>query len=378
MTDVTIIPGDNRDSLRRLADEGVQFDGVVTDPPYGLTSIVERFGGADAKTAKFGDNGTFQRVSSGFMHKQWDASEIERDPEFWSLVKDVMKPGAFCIAFSGSRTSHWQGVAMEQAGFVMHPMIAWIYSSGFPKGHCAALAVDRTLGKKPLDFGGERIPVTPEARDWEGWRFGTQTLKPAMEPIFVAQKPIDQKSVAKNLLTHGVGAQNIEALRVPFVSEKDQGSQKGAGRFPANVMHDGSDPVMAIFPEDKGDLTTSRYFSAFPMSHDIDATPFLYHPKASDEDRAGSKHPTVKPVGLIKALIELIAKPGSSILDPFAGSGTTAAAASQLGCTSTLMESDPDYLEFLSSRFSVDITTAQAETIEATVKGGDFYLDLLE
>jgi site-specific DNA-methyltransferase (adenine-specific) len=250
----TILPGDNRASLAALAENSI--DAVVTDPPYSLTSITKRFGkdgSAEVSVKEFyGKDGVnkgssaYSRVSGGFMGKSWDATGIERDPEFWSAVYRVLKPGAFVFAFAGARTGHWQACAMEQAGFVMHPMHAWIYGQGFPKGHDASKAIDKHLGVeggriavgaevvkfKPgatlnRDGGNwhrdeddetvyqphEYLPGSLEAQQWDGWKYGTQTQKPAMEPIYLAQKPYDGKPV-ESILRWGVGAFNIDGCRV--------------------------------------------------------------------------------------------------------------------------------------------------------------------
>lgn len=365
MSDVTIYPGDNRDSLRLLAEAGVQVDGVVTDPPYHLTSIVKRYGGETAKRAQKGRDGLFSRVSENFMHKTWDACEIERDPEFWKLVLDVMKPGAFCLAFSGASTSHWQGVAMEMAGFTMHPMIAWVYASGLPKGHCAALAIDKLMGATVVEFDGQRLPMTPEAEQWAGWRYGSQTLKPAFEPIFMAQKPIDQKSVARNLLVHGVGGINVDSLRIPVDAGEGSRKRDGATRFPPNVMLQDAQVVKEMFPSDKAGRSAHRFYSMFGGVDTVDVPPVFYHPKAGREDRGDSKHPTVKPVGLLEKLISMIVPPEGVVLDPFAGSGTTAIAAGRQNKRAMLMESDDDYITYLGERFSVRLSPRQNERTNA-------------
>lgn len=346
---VKLYCGDNRVSLRRLIDEGVRVHSVVTDPPYGLTSIEKRFGREGAAAARTeGNDGSFGRLSAGFMGKVWDGTGIERDPEFWRLIWEILLPGGYCFAFSGSRTGHWQACAMEQAGFVMHPMHGWVFGSGFPKAHAAGV-------------GG-----------WEGWAYGTQAQKPALEPIYLGQKPFSEKTGAANLLKHGVGAVNIDGCRVPTNPEVDDprlggngdwGTDKAAknvyeggyagvrvsssslGRHPANLILDGSPEVVAMFPNDN-----ARFFHQFPP----DTDPVIYQSKAGKEDRAGSKHPTVKPVALMQYLIRHITPPGGTVLDPFAGSGTTAEAAKREGFDCILMEAEDEYVEFLRHRFTGD------------------------
>ena len=463
MTSVTLYEGDNRDHLRRLIDQGVRVHAVVTDPPYGLTSVVKRFGKEGAAPAKHGTDGAFARASGGFMGKKWDGTGIERDPEFWRLIWEILLPGGFVFAFSGSRTGHWQACAMELAGFVMHPMHGWVYGSGMPKAHNPVKHIDalklmgsaRTTDIRKMEMGddyapsgrgrvnydngggskmnghvGPYEPKTLEAARWEGWRHGTQSQKPALEPIYLAQKPYDQKTGALNLLKHGVGAVNIDACRVPINPSSDASqlrtmsrsqrtedmngqewglSKSGGdtptvvrpdGRWPANLLHDGSAEVVALFPQTPGQPakastsdtmragqntygtmsrgsngaeprddtgSAARFFNSFaPTEEDYawaiaagvideapDADPIIYQGKATKADRAGSKHPTVKPIALMQHLIRHITPPGGVVLDPFAGSGTTAEAARREGFDCLLMEQDQDYATFLRERFGL-------------------------
>ena len=753
---VTLYPGDNRLSLQRLIDDGVRVHSVVTDPPYGLVSVQKRFGKEGSAAARTeGTDGSFARLSGGFMGKAWDGTGIERDPEFWKLIYDILLPGGYVFAFSGSRTGHWQACALETAGFVLHPMHGWVFgcmdpetecltrrgwlrytdllptdevlqwdseadllswvapqhiheydfdgdmvqiknrhthqvltpnhrvyakirrhsrhpkpiayeviesrfvdsrpgnyqvdlpiasflegsqnfdvelaylvgwwltdawahkdanavcfsqskpvtlaklrealskwnpseyvkkarkethadehmfylsgpladllrsdfperklmwnmldwsiearralyeglmdgdgsrnrpgkgsypshaeafwskdqdrrdvflalalsigircyedpvkgvvyvnhktrttqvqgkhradrlpyrgkvwcltvptgafvvrrggrpfitgNSGFPKAHNASKAIDKALsqqgGKGAVrgasgskrnsmagDFtGGEYhdyLPATEEAAQWEGWAYGTQTQKPALEPIYLGQKPFSEKTGAANLLTHGVGAVNIDGCRVPVNPEADAsqlrtmqrgqrtddlngqewGMSKGGadapqvvraeGRHPANLILDGSSEVVSMFPDSKGqqgDLkghdkkrqspngvfgemgaaadhqarndsgSAARFFHQFTP----DADPLFYHPKAGKLDRAGSKHPTVKPIALMQYLIRHITPPGGIVLDPFAGSGTTAEAARREGFDVILMEAEQEYVDFLNQRFNL-------------------------
>lgn len=529
---ITLHEGDNRITLRRLIDEGVRVHSIVTDPPYGLVSIQKRFGKEGAAPARTDRNdGSFARLSGGFMGRAWDATGIERDPEFWRLIWEILLPGGYVFAFSGSRTGHWQAVAMEQAGFIMHPMHGWVFGSGFPKAHSARAA----------------------GPEWEGWAYGTQTQKPALEPIYLGQKPFTEKNGILNIQRHGVGAVNIDGCRVPTEDNLNGGAyaqnptqraemwgeeagnswkrggageyQQPAGRHPANLIHDGSAEVVALFPNgtsgkpgvrrkvatsnsmsgplnmtgetevgyaDSG--SAARFFNSFaPDFYDeVDVTwnseqghcqarllvdteqsppkviaasgsveskewntflfgntitdlcqmdfkstiemktnsiivsktlnwlmhsltsastedassetelgsspvesagkftqptismsaktafrlganlvasemrlqisdvgrrsadPVFYNQKAGKEDRAGSVHPTVKPIALMQHLIRHITPPGGVVLDPFAGTGTTAEAARREGFECILMEAEPEYVEFLRSRFGIE------------------------
>lgn len=406
---VTLYPGDNRLSLQKLIDQGVRVHAVVTDPPYGLVSIEKRFGKKGAAAARTeGNDGSFARLSAGFMGRTWDGTGIERDPEFWRLIHDILLPGGFCFAFSGARTGHWQACAMEAAGFIMHPFHVWAYGSGFPK----AKDVEKELVK--AGFTDEELLA-----EWSGWKFGTQSQKPAVEPIYLAQRPISEKTYIANIKKHGVGAVNIDGCRVPLDSVADAkqlrtmnrnrreedtsgqtwGLSKNAGavaqvvdengRYPANLFHDNSPQVLDLFPKDAGstrgekvnsvksevDLTaqpeiaypasTARFFNAFPSD---ECPALLYHPKANKEDRGGSEHPTVKPVGLLRHLIRHITPPGGVVLDPFAGSGTTAIAARAEGVDCIIMEAEGEYIDFLQERFgrsmNVDGTGVDANTTD--------------
>lgn len=451
---ITLHEGDNRESLRRLINDGVRVHSVVTDPPYGLVSVQKRFGKEGSAAARTeGNDGSFARLSGGFMGKTWDGTGIERDPEFWRLIWEILLPGGYCFAFSGSRTGHWQAAAMETAGFIMHPMHGWVFGSGFPKAHAADKAIDKSLGAKGTysgtkpghegfkdrgmssvqslkgTMGGEGgfsrpwmddpeavdryhstyVPGSPEAAQWEGWAYGTQAQKPALEPIYLGQKPFSEKTGAANLLKHGVGAVNIDGCRVPTdelitnhsrgaesaiskgkygdskAQETHQTAGQASGRHPANLILDGSPEVVAMFPESKSGAmkaSTARSAQDEPgsvcygtyggqvASQDIEASsgsaarffhnfqpdpdPIIYHPKAGKLDRAGSVHPTVKPIALMQYLVRHITPPGGVVLDPFAGSGTTAEAARREGFDCIIMEAEPEYIDFLKARFQID------------------------
>lgn len=370
---ITLHEGDCRVSLRRLIDQGVRVHSVVTDPPYGLVSVTKRFGKEGSAPAKHGTDGAFARASRGFMNREWDGTGIERDPEFWRLIYEILLPGGMVFAFSGARTGHRQACAMETAGFIMHPMHGWLNGSGMPKAH------------------------NPKLPGWEGWRYGAQTQKPALENVYLGQKPFSEKNGVLNLLKHGVGAFNVDGCRVPaegrplrevadfrddveYTSNSLSGRVDGSlrsskavgttdlGRWPANLLHDDSEAVRAIFPDSKSDTgSAARFFNSFPTTEedylwaidtglidDPEMTPAVYHGKATKADRAGSKHPTVKPIGLMEHFIRHITPPGGTVLDPFGGSGTTAEAARRLGMNAILMEAEPDYIAFLRERFNLD------------------------
>jgi site-specific DNA-methyltransferase (adenine-specific) len=294
------------------------------------------------------------------MGKTWDGGDIALRAETWRLVYDCLRPGAYLLAFGGTRTWHRQAVAIEDAGFEIRDTIMWLYGSGFPKSHNAG----------------------------DGW--GT-ALKPAVEPIVLARKPLIG-TVAANVAQFGTGAINIDASRLPdggvLVTtgngKRDRqdgyGMQGGIiggsplGRWPANVIHDGSDEVeeaFAAFGEAPGQQFTvgpqhgkrdsvnvygdyGERPLTLPRGDTGTASRFFYTAKASAADRAGSKHPTVKPTDLMRYLVQMVTPKGGTVLDPFAGSGSTGLAADQLGCDAVLIERDPGYAEDIQRKITGD------------------------
>lgn len=404
-----VVHGDMRELLPLWATDGLLVDAVVTDPPYHLTSTVERFGKPGSAPAKFGKDGAFARASRGFMGKSWDGGDIAFQPETWRACYDLMKPGAHLVAFGGTRTMHRIVCAIEDAGFEIRDSLMWIYGSGMPKSHNVAKFIDKHFGVKgtvvptgePVkrmipgadqnrdgswikDNGrtyqpGEYLPGTPEAEYWNGW--GT-SLKPAYEPIVLARKPFTG-TIAKNVLAFGVGGINIDGCRIEGVKDipasprrasqhatygdlsKDPGTGSGwnpnIGRWPANICHDGSDEVLEAFAGHGTSVTgarSNRSRSAqventkwLPNNHvskeytdSGTAARFFYSSKAGKADRAGSEHPTVKPLSLMRWLCRMVCPPGGMILDPFAGSGTTGQAARLEGFDSLLVERESDYI----------------------------------
>lgn len=389
-----LLAGDCLERLKELPDCSV--DSVVTDPPYHLTSIVKRFGGENAAPAisaaqrRFAKTGgadrkpgpdQYGRLAKGFMGKQWDGGDIAFRVELWAECWRVLKPGGHLIAFSGSRTYHRMVVAIEDAGFEVRDMIAWLYGSGFPKSH----------------------DISKVASDWQGW--GT-ALKPAIEPICLARKPLSEKTVAANVLRWGVGAINEDACRVPVADDQyarncsgdrghDQnrtrdmdfamtaGRSSAGGRHPANVVHDGSPEVVGAFPAEAGafapvrgtepsNAITNVYGERVRVAttHHGDtgsAARFFYSAKADRNDRIGSKHPTVKPVDLMRWLVRLITPPGGTVLDPFAGTGTTGHGALLEGFKAIMIEREAEYQADIVRRMGL-VFAGETERAHAIVK----------
>jgi len=257
-----LILGDSLEKLKGLEDNSV--DSIVTDPPYGLS----------------------------FMGKRWDYDVPSQ--EIWEECLRVLKPGGYLLAFAGTRTQHRMAVRIEDAGFEIRDMIAWVYGSGFPKSLNIGKAIDKLQGNKREVVGisyngmsetamkpdkgwnansmGKELKITKGSSPYEGW--GT-ALKPSLEPITVARKPISEKTVAENVLKYGTGGINIDGCRVGtenreniqagFIrrgrtdeevfsgvdKNKPIGTNTVTGRFPANLIHDGSDEVVGLFPETK-------------------------------------------------------------------------------------------------------------------------------
>jgi DNA modification methylase len=416
MSGAVLEPGDCRDVLLEMAARGELFDAVICDPPYDLTTA-KRFAGAgiadDTSTSARVRAGAdpYARGARGFMSMQWDGTGVAFDPETWRAVYDVLKPGAHLLAFGGTRTFHRMAVAIEDAGFEIRDTLCWLYGTGFPKSHDVSKGIDKAAGAvrevvgpgqysgrgrrtdnavygeaTPSDREVVTAPATPEAAQWQGW--GT-ALKPAFEPIIVARKPLGEKTVAANVLAHGTGALNIDASRIPLAADDklqdgitgrdgeplNDGSgwgfkavdrAAGLGRWPANVVHDGSDDVLDRFAEygsrgaaapasgtTRRNANTSvargRYAGLppdrAPAFHNDSgsAARFYYSAKATKHDRAGSSHPTVKPLALMRWLCRLVTPPGGCILDPFAGSGTTLQAAVECGFSAVGIEREAPY-----------------------------------
>jgi hypothetical protein len=343
-TPVDLHLGDCLQVMKTLPSESVHA--VVTDPPYGID----------------------------FMAKGWDHQTP--GPEVWAEALRLLKPGGWLVAFAGTRTQHRMASAIEDAGFEIRDMLAWIYGSGFPKSLDVAKAID-AQGQDP--------------DPWQGW--GT-ALKPCLEPITLARKPLTG-TVADNVLTHGAGGLNIDGCRVPHDKGVDLGAiqrqqagatgramglgfvesligkeipmYKAGGRWPPNLLHDGSKDVVDVMPVDQGGSVARFFYCPKASRSDRDEGLTGRHTAQRDDTRKpglpGSDnpynrgaamrhnfHPTVKPTELMRWLVRLVTPEGGTVLDPFMGSGSTGKAAKLEGHPFIGIEMSADYLEIARAR----------------------------
>ena len=419
--------GDCMDVMRDMPDNSV--DAVITDPPYGLAFMGvawDTFG--DGRKGGARTDATFDQV--GGNHHPTSAADQARTrksenvkfqaamtPIFAEALR-VAKPGAHLLCFGGTRTFHRMTCAIEDAGWEIRDSILWVwsYGQGFPKSMDVGKAIDKALGaerevvgKRPDNVISKRwreqegrtdlptsildvtVPASDEAKQWDGW--GT-CLKPAWEPIIMARKPLDG-TVAHNVLTWGVGALNIDACRVPIgcgddvfaknphtrSKGKDSGiyGKYGAedsdwsgekGRFPANLVHDGSQMVLDLFPDTQradghkirrsanhdnvyGGYTGEQPHGSMHTDKGGSAGRFFYCAKASKKDRGeGNDHPTVKPTALMEWLVRMVTREGAVVLDPFMGSGTTGIACANLGRGFVGIEREWRYMQIAGPRIA--------------------------
>ena len=418
-----ILHGDCLEQMRAMEDNSV--DSVVSDPPYGIS----------------------------FMGKKWDYDVPK--VEVWKEAMRVLKPGGHILVACGTRTQHRMAVNIEDAGFEIRDIVAWVYGSGFPKSLNIGKAVDKlqgnereVIGKKTggaydsktnlgyNEFQDKHIrkikkydfdKITKGNSPYEGW--GT-ALKPAMELWTLARKPLSEKTIAETVLKWGTGGINIDGSRVGTEKRLNSGGRTGknpyqsednnlngenniktevTGRFPANLIHDGSDEVVGLFPETskgwakategkaKGKGSMFKQGGVNPNRYDMGgktAARFFYCAKASKKERnegcegleekelndsknkgnlmgsewiidprhkdggynsavrkpTANHHPTVKPIKLMQYLARLITPKGGTVLDPYMGSGTTGIACKKEGFEFIGIELDKDYFEIAKAR----------------------------
>ena len=314
MSTYKLINGDCIEEMKKM--DANSIDSIVTDPPYEI----------------------------GFMGKKWDNTGIAYNKKMWAEALRVLKPGGHMLAFSSTRTYHRMVCAIEDSGFEIRDQLAWIYGSGFPKSQDVGKMIDKKAGakrkvvapspnrrlshakgngivKKQTSPNSETYcitePSTEDAKKYDGW--GT-ALKPAQEPIVLARKPLSEKTVAANVIKHTTGAINIDGCRVATETDEDlsrkptpakgwknssklNGSMNDdwkKGRWPANIIHDGSEEVLHLFPNNVkgGTWATTKGMRAFNNDgKDTEATitgtdksvgsaaRFFYCAKANKQDK---------------------------------------------------------------------------------------------
>lgn len=416
-----IINGDCLEVLKNLPD--CYVNSIVTDPPAGI----------------------------GFMGKEWDDDKGGRDnwikwlSEVMAEGLRVLKPGGHALVWALPRTSHWTGMALENAGFEVRDCVYHLFGSGFPKSLDISKAIDKQAGMerkgiiktdgkgKDANIGqfmdsmdkvyetGE--PITPEAKQWEGW--GT-ALKPAVECWWLVRKPLSENTIAENVLKHGTGGLNIDGTRIGVEGGGANGSngskdrtqwrmssqpkfEGSIGRFPANLIHDGSDVILAEFAK-AGERTSGKMdsisqgknygiygkYKGMHVTNEGDtgsAARFFYTAKPSSSEKnllygdfeekqtmgggglglsspelaqaasaygsvkapAKNFHPTVKAQSLMCYLIKLITPPKGIVLDMFAGSGSTLLAAKNMGHRFIGIEIDPEYVKICEGRLKQQV-----------------------
>jgi len=390
-----IINGDSLVELQKLPENSV--DSVVCDPPYGLS----------------------------FMGKKWDYDVPTT--ELWKEVYRVLKPGGHLLSFFGTRTYHRGAVRIEDAGFEIRDMVSWVYGSGFPKSHNIGKAVDKLqgnereiIGKKNInaikalqkfkeqdgrtlktDFSNVEKHITKGNSPYEGW--GT-ALKPSNEPIVLARKPLSEKTITKNVLEWGTGGINIDECRVE--SNEDMSNIKAFGSMPENKV-DGkgfSRPWMkdkqSILDKQNTAIEKMKTQGRFPANLILDGSEeatagmgdkarYFYVAKASKKERNGglegfeektggsmmantgkvmglggaslkgenkpkqpekNSHPTVKPVKLMQYLVRLVTPKGGTVLDPFMGSGSTGIACKKENFDFIGIDLDAEYCKIAEAR----------------------------
>jgi site-specific DNA-methyltransferase (adenine-specific) len=399
-----LVLGDCIEKMKEISSNSI--DCIVTDPPYEI----------------------------GFMDVSFDKTGIAHNVEMWKECLRILKPGGYLLSFGATRTYHRMACAIEDAGFEMRDCLMWIYGSGFPKSHNVGLGIDKHFGHSNR---GRAIPSasTYQASDKEEKNkltgnkveeytgktelgkkysgYGT-ALKPAYEPIVMCRKPF-KGTVAKNVLEYGTGGINIDECRVgneEITTTGPEGSNKYAGfigkeqgqstfksthigRWPANILHDGSEEVVSLFPNTK---SSNGSFKATDYEEKETSTPFtrgdfegygdsgsaarfFYSAKTSKKDRnegcesleekqyssdgreilnetayqrnnsiANNNHPTVKPTDLMRYLVRLVCPEGGTVLDPFNGSGSTGKAALLEGFNYIGIDMDESYIEISKAR----------------------------
>lgn len=374
--------GDCLSILPTLAANSV--DAIVTDPPYGIGFMGKAWDGADI-TARHGyrrsmpsadpsatENGAHNSAAAAAGTYDMSPAAMRAFQQFsvaWATeALRVLKPGGYLLSFAAPRTYHRMASGIEDAGFEVRDQLMWIFGSGFPKSHNGP--------------------------------WGGTALKPAHEPVLMARKPLIG-TVAANHAVYGTGALNTDDCGIGAKFSE-------GGRWPANLIHDGSDQVLAAFPNakgqqgralDDGEASGNAVYGALRnvtsnpaprVESDTSAARFFYCAKASRADRNdglyvghtaavhaeatmrdcqsadwaarnGNHHPTVKPTDLMRYLCRLVTPAGGTVLDPFMGSGSTGKAAALEGFAFVGIEMEPAYAAIAEARIAAAVEAAARE-----------------
>ena len=392
-----ILQGDCIEVLRDMPDNSV--DSVVTDPPYGLSKEPD----IHEVLTKWMTGEDYEHRGGGFMGKSWDS--FVPGPSVWREVYRVLKPGAHALVFAGTRTQDLMTISLRMAGFEVRDVVEWLYFQGFPKSLDVGKAFDKRAGKLGVqsqgfsaagddgrkaelkqdlkyrsDYGYRYEYKSELGRKYSGW--GT-ALKPAHEPIIVVRKPLEG-TVADNVEKYGTGAINIDGCRILFCGNipkvtSNQNIRNNAyksdnsnrerdtvyipsekGRFPANCVTTESDAFYSkyfnITPPELSKKASKKDRNSDWRGEEIALEPKLIEreaPLAVAEKRTTMRknvHPTVKPTDLMAWLVRLVTPLGGTVLDPFAGSGSTLVAAKREGFGFIGIEREAEYIEIAKAR----------------------------
>jgi DNA modification methylase len=397
-----IYHGSNIDVIKGFPDNSI--DSIVTDPPYGLGDEPDSL-----EVLKSWITTGFHEIKGrGFMGKKWDA--FVPQPLFWKECLRVLKPGGYLLSFAGTRTYDWVVMGLRVAGFQIRDQIVWAYTSGYPKSQNISLAIDKSKGLQGnLGHGlaayqvGKREkntdepmkvynPVSPEAKRWLGW--GT-SLKPAIEPIVMARKPLAGK-MAENIEQYGTGGINLDESRVgdaSYTQRERHFKSKGiygdnstyakeyVGKFPANIILESTKEVKTAIKNI--DESGEPYFKEFKAGNkDVyydESKRFFFVPKPSQKERnwglnkddldldiEESKdahledtdrpniHPTIKPIDLMRYLVKLVTPQDGLCMDPYVGSGTTAIACKAEKINYIGIDQDENYVKIAEARIKAE------------------------
>jgi site-specific DNA-methyltransferase (adenine-specific) len=393
---VSVLHGDCLDILPTLPDRSV--DAVVTDPPYSISFMSRSWDTHDTPAGfqqwcelwaaeclrvlkpgghmlAFGGTRTWHRLVVAIE----DAGFEMRDSIAWLYGSGFPKSLDVSKAIDKAAGAEREviGQRKQEQGAASITRRAMQSAQGYrPDG--------AEFGQLAGDSFNVTAPATPAAQQWQGW--GT-ALKPAFEPICVARKPI-RGTVAANVQEFGTGALNIDDCRIDTNGETWAGNAANAhedysgkvygqfgkqyakpsnpaGRWPANVILD-ADQATALDEMSGGSQSrigkprsadSGEGWGMTSTGAEYDdqggASRFFYTAKAGSEERIthnGTAHPTVKPLSLMRWLVRLVTPPGGTILEPFAGSGTTVEAALLEGFKIIAIEREADYLPLITQR----------------------------